>query len=83
MSTMAYRIGPSGAINVGPVFLYGYSFATDGARIVKSITLPNNRNVVVLAVNAGVTPDEGPPPIALLIFHRQMTSWALPTMVRR
>jgi hypothetical protein len=63
VSKMAYRVGPSGATNVGPVFLYGYSFATDGAKTVKSITLPNNRNVVVLAVNAAVTPDKGPPPI--------------------
>ena len=63
VSKMAYRIGPSGATNIGPVYLYGYSFATDSAKTVKSITLPNNRNVVVLAVNAGVTPDKGPPPI--------------------
>jgi hypothetical protein len=48
---------------LGPVFLYGYSFATDGARTVKSITLPGNRNVVVLAVNVSVIPDNGPPPI--------------------
>jgi hypothetical protein len=63
VSKMAYRIGPSGATNLGPVFLYGYSFATDGARTVKSITLPGNRNVVVLAVNLSVIPDNGPPPI--------------------
>ncbi len=51
---MAYRIGPSGATSSGPVYLYGYSFALNSAKTVKSITLPNNRNVVVLAVD--VTP---------------------------
>ena len=38
----------------GPVYLYGYSFALNSAKTVQSITLPNNRNVVVLAVD--VTP---------------------------
>ena len=65
VSKMAYRIAPSGAINLGPVYLYGYSFATDSAKTVKSITLPNNRNVVVLAVNVGVTPGNAPTPIAV------------------
>ena len=60
---MAYRIGPSGATNLGPVYLYGYSFATDGAKTVKSLTLPSNRNVVVLAANVRVIPGNGPPPI--------------------
>ena len=49
---MAYRIAPSGATSNGPVYLYGYSFAINSAKTVKSITLPNNRNVVVLAVAA-------------------------------
>ncbi len=48
---MAYRIAPSGATSTGPVYLYGYSFALNSAKTVKSITLPNNRNVVVLAID--------------------------------
>ena len=48
---MASRIAPSGATSSGPVYLYGYSFATNSAKTVKSLTLPNNRNVVVLAVD--------------------------------
>ena len=48
---MAYRIAPSGATSTGPVYLYGYSFALNSAKTVKSLTLPNNRNVVVLAVD--------------------------------
>ncbi len=48
---MASRIAPSGATSSGPVYLYGYSFATNSAKTVKSLTLPNNRNVVALAVD--------------------------------
>jgi hypothetical protein len=46
----AYRIGPSGSVNDGTFYLYGYSFAINNAKTVRSITLPNNPNVVVLAV---------------------------------
>jgi hypothetical protein len=48
---MAYRIAPSGATSTGPVYLYGYSFALNSAKPVKSLTLPTNRNVVVFAVD--------------------------------
>jgi polygalacturonase len=48
---MAYRIAPSGATSNGPIYLYAYSFAINGTRTVQSITLPKNRNVVVLAIN--------------------------------
>ncbi|MGH3426132.1 MAG: chitobiase/beta-hexosaminidase C-terminal domain-containing protein, partial [Mycobacteriales bacterium] len=48
---MAYRIAPSGATSAGPVYLYGYSFALNSAKTVQSITLPNNRYVVVLAID--------------------------------
>ena len=41
---MAYRIGPTGATSNGPVYLYGYSFALNSAKTVKSLTLPNNRH---------------------------------------
>jgi hypothetical protein len=49
--TMAYRIKPSGAIDSRTFYLYGYSFAVSEAKTVKSITLPNNPDVVVLAVD--------------------------------
>ena len=58
---MAYRIGPTGAIDHSTVYLYAYSFALNSAKTVKSITLPNNRHIVVLAID--VTPaTAGPPP---------------------
>src|SRR5450631_1165031 len=49
--TMAYRLGPLGTRNVGPVYLYGYSFALNGYKTVQSITLPNNRGVLVLGLS--------------------------------
>jgi hypothetical protein len=54
VAKMAYRIGPSGAKQNGPWYLYGYSFAVNSTKTVRSITLPKNRSVVVLAVD--VTP---------------------------
>ncbi len=59
---MAYRIAPSGATSAGPVYLYGYSFALNSAKTVQSLTLPNNRNVVVLAVDVSPTGSPPPPP---------------------
>jgi hypothetical protein len=49
--TMAYRVKPSGATQNGPWNLYGYTFALNSAKTVKSLSLPENRNVVVLAVD--------------------------------
>jgi hypothetical protein len=63
VSKMAYRIGPSGVTSMGPVYLYGYSFAIDSAKTLKSITLPNNRNVVVLAADVVATPVGAATPI--------------------
>ncbi len=50
VSKMAYRLASSGAADLGPIYVYGYSFAINSAKTLKSLTLPNNRNVVVLAV---------------------------------
>jgi disulfide oxidoreductase YuzD len=47
--TMAYRVTSTGTTATGPFYLYGYSFAIDPTKTVKSLTLPANRNVVVLA----------------------------------
>jgi hypothetical protein len=62
--TMAYRVIKSGATNNGPFYLYGYSFAVNSAKTVASISLPNNRNVVVLAVDVSASGAGGPPPAA-------------------
>jgi len=51
VSTMAYRVSPTGATSPGPVYLYGYRFALNNAKSVASITLPNNANVFVLSVS--------------------------------
>ncbi len=47
---MPYRISPDGGQANGPFYLYGYEFLLNSAKTVKSITLPRNRNVVVLAL---------------------------------
>src|SRR5579871_399391 len=47
---MPYRITASGAIDSRGFDLYGYVFSLNATQRVKSLTLPNNRNVVVLAI---------------------------------
>jgi len=49
--TMAYRITPSGTTQNGPWYLRGYTITLNGAKTVKSLTLPNNAHVVVFAVD--------------------------------
>jgi alpha-L-arabinofuranosidase len=50
-STMAYRLTPNGSQTSGSSwYLYSYSFALNNSKTVKSFSLPNSRNVVVLAV---------------------------------
>jgi hypothetical protein len=48
---MAYLVRPTGATMNEVVYLYGYSFAINSAKTVKSLTLPANRNAVILAVD--------------------------------
>ena len=48
---MSYRDNSNGARDTRPVALYGYTFNLSNTKTVKTITLPNNRNVVVLAMN--------------------------------
>jgi hypothetical protein len=50
--TMAYRDVYNGTKDARTFLLYGYSFALNVAKTVKSITLPANSNVVVLAITA-------------------------------
>jgi len=46
----AYRLQPSGATDNRTFNLYGYSLATNNSKVLASVTLPKNNNVVVLAV---------------------------------
>jgi hypothetical protein len=49
--TMPSYVVRSGATATGSRYLYAYSFALNGAKTVKSLTLPLTTNVVVLAVD--------------------------------
>jgi hypothetical protein len=53
--TMPYRIWSDGSLDNHTFYLYGYSFALNSAKTVASLTLPHNRNVVVLAVDVSAT----------------------------
>jgi MSHA biogenesis protein MshQ len=60
--SMAYRTGQGGAVGpIGcpdPVDIYGYTFTLNSGKTVSSLTLPSNRNIVVLALNLNsVSPD--------------------------
>jgi hypothetical protein len=57
--TMPYLVTPTGGIQKRVVYVYGYSFAINSAKTVKSLTLPNNPHVMVLAIDVsarGATP---------------------------
>ena len=48
--TMTYHDNSSGVPDAQPTYLYGYTFPANSAKTAKSLSLPNNANVVVLAV---------------------------------
>jgi hypothetical protein len=48
---MPYRDNSNGTRDTRSITLYGYTFTLSSSKTVKSIALPNNRNVVVLAMN--------------------------------
>src|ERR1022692_601531 len=52
---MPYLVTPTGATMNQVVYVYGYSFAINSAKTVKSLTLPNNPNVMVLAIDVGAS----------------------------
>ena len=58
VSMMGYRNNSHGIEILEPAYLYGYSFNLDGAKSLRSLQLPNDENVVVLAVS--VIPDWRP-----------------------
>ncbi len=47
---MNYRDNSTGTVDVRILYLYGYSFNLNSTKTVSSISLPQNRNVVVLAM---------------------------------
>jgi hypothetical protein len=47
---MAYRVGPTGAMQTGPFYVYAYSLAINNAKIVRSVKLPNDPHVLVLSM---------------------------------
>jgi len=49
--TDGYRILSTGAVDDAPFNIYGYAFSIDSTKTVKSITLPKNRDVVILALD--------------------------------
>ena len=51
--SMPYRNTSSGVKDNRTFLLYGYSITLNAAKKVSSITLPNNRNVVILAISLG------------------------------
>jgi hypothetical protein len=57
---MTYRISPGSGTSALGCNVYAYSFALNPAKTVAAITLPSNRNVVILAItlsqNASATP---------------------------
>ena len=50
-TTMAYRIMPNGSTQSGSWNLYGYSFPLNNSKTPQSVTLPANRNVVILSMD--------------------------------
>jgi hypothetical protein len=54
-ATMAYRVKSTGITQAGPVYLYAYTFALNGTKTVQSLTLPNNSNVVVVALDVSAS----------------------------
>ena len=62
--SMAYRLASNGTAGNGPCHLYGYALALNAAKTVSSIALPNNRNVVILAID--LVPVTGGSPTAAM-----------------
>ena len=47
---LPYRVTADGTEDGGPFYAHAYSFSLDSSKAVRSISLPANRNVVVLAI---------------------------------
>ncbi len=55
-ATMPYRLTSSGGVDSSTTHVFGYLFALNNTKIAKSLKLPNNANVNVLAVTLANTP---------------------------
>ena len=62
VSTTPYRNTGGGGRTTGNTYLYGYTFPTDGSKVVQSLTLPNNRNIVIVAISLTTSPNPTPIP---------------------
>jgi beta-glucanase (GH16 family) len=58
--SMSYRDNSAGTQTNGTYLIYGYSFTLNSSKTLKSIKLPTNSNVEVMAMD--VTPANGAPP---------------------
>jgi hypothetical protein len=58
------RITPTGAQQVGPWFFYAYQIRLDPTKVATSLKLPNNRDVILLAINETKAPTASPESIA-------------------
>jgi YVTN family beta-propeller protein len=61
---LSYRITPTGAQQAGPWFFYAYQITLDPTKVATSLKLPNNRNVILLAINETKAPTASPESIA-------------------
>ena len=66
---MAYRDVWSGTQNAGTFDLYAYSFTLNATKTVASLTLPNNANVVVVAVT--LVPSGAAVPVSLTASYNR------------
>jgi hypothetical protein len=69
-----YKLTSSGGVSGGNYNVYYYSFALNAAKTVSSLSLPNNRNVVVLAVD--LTPLAANTPAATPTFNDPTGTYA-------
>jgi hypothetical protein len=60
VATMPYRNQSNGTKDNRTFYLYGYSFTLNQTKTVKSITLPNNGNVIALALTLVNAPASAP-----------------------
>ncbi len=51
VSTTPYRNTGGGGRTIGNTYLYGYQITLDSTKVVQSVTLPNNRNIVIVAMS--------------------------------
>jgi len=55
-----YRLGSDGGRDNRPFYLYGYSFPLDATKVVRTIILPRNENVLVFAIALVRSPEREP-----------------------